>query len=940
MNDIGIKTRLLLMTLLPSGLLAIALGGYFSWQHLRVLDEQLLERGLMTVEYLQRPAASALLDDQPSRLRPLISEVLNHSDVRAVSLYNEDMRRLEHSGPKMHQAERTVPGQLGAGTGLQVQSGPRSSRFMLPLLASADLIEERDLANVETDALLGWLEVELSHGNLWILRYQTILSTLLLIIAGLIVTGAMVTLMGRRITDPVRQINLVIGKLSEGQLDQRLPPQGSRELNELADGINTMAETLQSAQGELQQNIDQATEDLRQTLETIEIQNIELDLARKTAQEASRIKSEFLANMSHELRTPLNGILGFSNLLQRTDLSNRQQEYLGTIEKSADNLLAIINEILDFSKIEAGKLVLDNLPFNLRDLIQDTLTMLAPAAHQKSLELVSIIYRDTPLGLSGDPLRLKQILANLISNAIKFTNQGSVSVRVMLEQEDEAHALLRISVTDTGIGLTPAQQKSLFQAFSQADNSLSRQSGGTGLGLVISKRLVEQMQGEIGLHSQPGEGSEFWLTLRLGKSSQARDDLPRKPLDGLRAALVEPQMLSRQAVLHNLEDLGFSVRTFESAQALHTSLLGSGNGRAESFDLVLLSTRHADCPAEDIFDMVRRWSERELCKTLLFTDTTEHYPMLDMLPRASCQVLSKPICTRKLFRAALHLLRPGTATPAPARVSSSEPKVSVLCVDDNLANLKLVEALLSDMGARVLTSTSGEDALDVMSREQVDLIFMDVQMPGMDGRQTTTELRQREDAADCPAVPIVALTAHALAGERRQLLKCGMNDYMSKPINPEQLRHCVQKWTGVTLDPLADSVPGTDIPGGTRPAPEAFQGPTKPSTSQQVLDRQEGLRLAAGKADLAADMLSMLIAGLPRERQQIEQARIDGDRNALLEAVHRLHGATRYCGVPELRACCNEAESLIKQNRDSEVAVEGILQAMDRLKQCYAALPS
>ena len=266
MNEIGIKTRLLLMTLIPSGLLALALGGYFSWQHLRVLDQQLLERGLMTVEHLQRPAASALLDGEPARLRPLISSVLDHSDVRAVSLYNDKMRRLEHSGPQMRPAERTVPGQLGAGTGLQVQSGPSSSRFMLPLLAGADLIAERKAQDVEPDELLGWLEVELSHGNLWILRYQTILSTLLLIIAGLIVTGALVGLMGRRITDPVRQINQAIGKLSEGQLALRLPAQGSRELNELAQGINTMAETLQSAQGELQQNIDQATEDLRQTL--------------------------------------------------------------------------------------------------------------------------------------------------------------------------------------------------------------------------------------------------------------------------------------------------------------------------------------------------------------------------------------------------------------------------------------------------------------------------------------------------------------------------------------------------------------------------------------------------------------------------------------------------------------------------------------------------
>ncbi|RYD94518.1 MAG: hypothetical protein EOP50_09385, partial [Sphingobacteriales bacterium] len=290
-------------------------------------------------------------------------------------------------------------------------------------------------------------------------------------------------------------------QLKDGHLETRLPALGSHELDELAAGINRMAETLQNAQEELQHSVDQATEDVRQNLETIEIQNIELDLARKEALEASRIKSEFLANMSHEIRTPLNGILGFTHLLQKSELTPRQLDYLGTIEKSADSLLGIINEILDFSKIEAGKLVLDSIPFNLRDLLQDTLTILAPAAHAKQLELVSLVYRDTPLALIGDPLRLKQILTNLVSNAIKFTREGTIVARAEMVEDHEDSVQLRISVQDTGIGLSNQDVRALFQAFSQADNSLSRQPGGTGLGLVISKRLIEQMGGEIGVDS-------------------------------------------------------------------------------------------------------------------------------------------------------------------------------------------------------------------------------------------------------------------------------------------------------------------------------------------------------------------------------------------------------------------------------------------------------
>ena len=919
MNEIGIKTRILLMTLLPCGLLALVLGGYFSWQQLQDLEQQLLERGQMTAEHLQRPAAEALLARQPERLRSTLSRALNYQDVRSISLYDSDKQLLEHSGPQMHLAGRTLPETgLAAGTGLQIQASKQSTHFTLPLLASPGLLEKVDRPDLEPDALLGWLEVELSHGNTLLRSYQSLLTTLVLIMIGLLITGALVSAMGQRIIGPIAHINQTIARISRGQLDVRLDEQGSRELDDLASGINTMAQALQSAQGELQQNVDQATEDLRQTLETIEVQNIELDMARKTAQEANRIKSEFLANMSHELRTPLNGILGFSNLLQRTEMTSRQEEYLGTITKSADNLLAIINEILDFSKIEAGKLVLENMPFNLRDLIQDTLTMLAPAAHQKDLELVSLIYRDAPLGLSGDALRLKQILSNLVSNAIKFTHEGSVCLRTMLEDEDEDHVTLRLSVTDTGEGLTSAQQKSLFKAFSQVDNSLSRQPGGTGLGLVITKRLVEQMHGDIGLNSAVNEGSEFWLTIRLKKSSQASDDLPIQPLKGIRVALCEPQQLSRQALVHCLQDLGLEINQYPDLSALE-SALDMPDG--QDIRLVLLGSPALDTSMSAMLACMRDWADSGRCQSILMTNTTEHTQQLDSLPGAHCAVLSKPLCTRKLFRAATQLLQPRSLLATQQLSQQTERRenpgsVSVLCVDDNEANLKLVETFLSEMGTRVLSVGSGEEALEVLHEQRFDLIFMDVQMPGMDGRQTTEEIRLREELSDQHPAPIIALTAHALADERRRLLKCGMNDYLCKPISPEQLRECIEKWTGQQL---------------LTPPPQAAQPEVLSKPSPLVVDPAEGLRLAAGKADLASDMLEMLLAGLPGERTRMAQAMTNGDQEALLETVHKLHGATRYCGVPELRQACLRAETRLKEGGAAEVEITLMMQAMERL---------
>lgn len=928
-SSMGINARLLLMTLLPTGLMALVMGGYFSWQQLRYTEEQLLQRGLMTMEYLQQPAATALLNGDTGQIGSILYNALNYTDVRALTLYDTEMVALEHRGPRMYPAGQPLPNVgLAAGTGLQIQRSSHSSRFMMPLLASADLPSRQDYPQIEADSLLGWLEVELSHGNTQLRQYQGLLATLMTILVGLGLTAAVVSLMGRRITQPILRLNAAINQISQGHFDVRLTNQGSRELEDLAQGINNMAQTMQSAQGELQQNIDQATEDLRQTLETIEIQNIELDLARKTAQEASRIKSEFLANMSHELRTPLNSILGFTTLLQRSDLTARQQEYLTTISKSADSLLAIINEILDFSKIEAGKLVLENLSFNLRDLVDETLTMLAPSAHSKGLELVSIIYRDTPLGLSGDPMRLKQILANLISNAIKFTHEGSVSVRVMAEQQDSEQVLLRISVSDTGVGLSPTQQKALFKAFSQADNSLSRQAGGAGLGLVISKRLVEQMQGEIGLRSQPGEGSEFWLTLRLKRSIHSEDDLPERPLLGLRAALVEPQLLSRQMLLHSLENVGLSVRMFDNPRELHEALTSPVH-RDHSLQLALVSTRHTSTPPGETLELIRQWSEFNICKSLVLTDTTEHYPLLDRLPRSMSQTLSKPVNTRKLYRAVLQLLDGGQPAPALPVLPNPSRIPQVLCVDDQPANLRLLEAFLADIGVAALLAHSGEEALDILTECPVDLIFMDVQMPGMDGRQVTSELRQREEIAGFDPVPIVAVTAHALESERRQLLQCGMNDYLTKPITAEQLRQTVNKWTGMLTHEGEPVVPPLSTQHDELTEPEA--------TSPTVLDHEEGLRLAAGKADLARDMLQMLLRDLPETARSIASARQQGDQAALREIIHKLHGATRYCGVPQLRACCQEAETRLKKGEDSAAAVEAVLVAISRLRDTAEA---
>ena len=901
-----------MLALLPAGLMAAVLGSYFTWLQQNELQTQLLQRGKMIAEQMAPLAAPAMARRTSAQLERIATQALEQADVRSVAFLAPDRTSLAHAGPSM----LNLPPSGGDGTQLLQRTGNDATRYLLPVFG-----HHRDLANdavpAEAERLLGWLEIELSHDGTLLRGYRNLFTSVLLILACLSLTTLLALRMSRAINRPINQIKHAVNQLKDGNLEERLPSMGSHELDELAAGINRMAETLHTAHEELQHSIDQATEDVRQNLETIEIQNIELDMARKEALEASRIKSEFLANMSHEIRTPLNGILGFTHLLQKSELSPRQLDYLGTIEKSAGNLLGIINEILDFSKIEAGKLVLDSIPFNLRDLIQDTLTILAPAAHAKQLELVSLIYRDTPLSLVGDPLRLKQILTNLVSNAIKFTREGTIAVRAMLEDEHDNSVQLRISVQDTGIGLSPQDVRTLFQAFSQADNSLSRQPGGTGLGLVISKRLIEQMGGEIGVDSTPGEGSIFWISLTLPRAHDDAEERPLQALLGRRAAMVDGHELARQALEHQLQDFGLSVSVFGTFEQLLQGVQAAGQA-GQPFDFAVLGASMGSLSPERL-GQYNRQLEQSGCQTVVLCPTSEQALYHPYLANGHGQLLSKPPCTRKLRRLLQELVQPRRPRIEP-HVRGLQPAPRILCVDDNAANLLLVQTLLQGLGAEVHAVDSGYAALQSVQaaqHEPFDLVLMDVQMPGMDGRACTEQIRQWESSQTGNALPIVALTAHAMANEKRALLHSGMDDYLTKPISERQLAQVVAKWTGLSL-------------GTPQQEPAAEQ--LVHSSELKVLDPEEGLRLAAGKPDLAADMLAMLLASLDAERDAIRSAREAADRTLMIERVHRLNGASRYCGVPQLRAACQRSETLLKQDHPQA------LQALDELDRAIVRL--
>lgn len=896
MSRFGVKERILLLTLLPSSLLAIVLGCYFIWNQLSDMQKQLDLQGQLIVEQLLPMSAQALSRHDQTILTRIANQQLNTPNVRSIRITDSQHQVLVHVGPEM-----LTPMPPALDDRLSMVSELDSSHFLLPVLGRHyNLLNDNE---IEAGQILGWIELELTHNAMLLQGYRSMLTSFLLITGVLLLIGAFALRMGNAITHPLLVINQGVELLKEGKLQTRLPLIGSRELDSLSSGFNRMAEVLQNTQEEMQHSIDQAIEDARQNLEIIEVQNIELDLARKEALEASRIKSEFLANMSHEIRTPLNGILGFANLLRKTELNNRQKDYLETIHRSADTLQNIINGILDFSKIEAGKLALEHLPFNLRDLIQESLTLLAPTAHAKQLELVSLIYRDTPIHLQGDPQRIKQVLNNLISNAVKFTHNGSIVVRAMLEEEHPGQVRLKISVQDTGIGLSEENQQVLFRPFSQVDNSMSRQTGGTGLGLVISKHLVEQMGGKIGVNSSPDEGSEFWFTVTLPTVGDYDED-PIKPFEGIRIAMMETQTLSCHALEHQLNDFGLHPNTFSESEAL----LEFVKNERQPLDILILGLSEATYPEEKLARDIEKF-EGHSNRILVICPTTEHENYRQALPE-HIALTTKPITFYRL-RYLLQELIPTLKGPSPY----PQRTVKVLCVDDNEANLLLIKTLLTDLGAEVIAVNSGYAALEIIEHERFDLIFMDVQMPAMDGRKTTKAIRMWEMGKSYPAIPIIALTAHALLSEKRQLLQAGMDDYLTKPIDERQLSQVILKWTGLHLGlPLYQ----------LRKTPKLER--------KKILDYEEGLSLAAGKSDLALDMMSMLVESLHKEYKTIRQARASQDKEMLLERIHALNGATRYCGVPQLRAACQTAETLLKRDAPS------MNEALDDLERAIEAV--
>lgn len=707
------------------------------------------------------------------------------------------------------------------------------------------------------------------------------------------------------VTQPITHMKNVVDRIRRGHLDVRIEGKMHGELDQLKNGINAMAVSLSEYHVEMQHSIDQATSDLRETLEQLEIQNVELDIAKKRAQEAARVKSEFLANMSHELRTPLNGVIGFTRQMLKTQLSNSQTDYLQTIEKSANNLLNIINDILDFSKLEAGKLALENIPFEFRESLEEVINLQATSAHEKGLEITLKVDPKIPQGLVGDPLRIQQILTNLVGNSIKFTERGNIDISVEMRSQSGDSVELQFMVRDTGIGISERQQAQLFQAFSQADASISRRYGGTGLGLVITQKLVSQMGGEISLTSRLHQGSTFWFTVRLHSTEMPMSDLIEvELLTGKQLLLVEPNMQAASVTQQILSQEGILV-TYRSSLPEND----------ENYDYVLLNLA-----ANQTYDeqSVAAWIEqakRMAPSVIMGTPSTELALADQVMNDHQIQCLTKPLSRRKLLQSLItdHVETPQAVIAPIEPVMNERLPLTVLAVDDNPANLKLISALLKERVETVTACSNGQQAVNLATEKKYDLIFMDIQMPLMDGVTACQHIKELELNKD---TPVIAVTAHAMAGERDRLLAAGMDDYLTKPIEEHVLQQVLVHWNPNTCTESVDKIAPSYVEPVVETAPPA---PEKPQ-QDVIIDWQAALKQSANKEDLAKDMLRMLIDFIPEVEEVVDQAleQEDFSRDDLIHVVHKLHGSSSYCGVPRLKSLCATLEQALRSGASIE----------------------
>jgi PAS domain S-box-containing protein len=672
----------------------------------------------------------------------------------------------------------------------------------------------------------------------------------------------------------------------------------------------------------------------------------ELDIARQSAIRAAGAKGEFLANMSHEIRTPMNAIMGMTDLVLRTRLTAQQRNYLRTARESAEALLTIIDDILDVSKIEAGRLTLDRTSFNLRDTVEDAVRLLAPRAAEKSLELACRIAPDVPEAVIGDPGRLRQVILNLVGNAVKFTETGEVMLDVTLGETTADHVMLRFRVTDTGIGIAQDKLWDIFGPFVQADASTTRRYGGTGLGLTISAQLVELMGGRIWIESELGKGSRFHFVANFGVPPTQVERTPLVgDLRGLRVLLVDDNATNRLILSEILASWDMRAVAVERASDALAALRGATQ-RGEPFHLVLTDALMPDVDGFMLATEIARDDQMATPRMILLT-SAGLAPRGTATPRFDAE-LTKPVKQSDLLDAIVTAFAvregtpPGPALEPEADLAGRSRPLRVLVAEDNTTNQKLLLALLKQRGHRVTVVGSGRAAVETSRAKPFDVVLMDVQMPEMGGLEATEAIRARERQHG-GHLPIVALTAHAMAGDRERCLAAGMDAYVSKPLRPQELYAAIARYGGSGDEAQAGDAPPARKRRRAAPDATATPGGDEPgaTVSPPGIDRAALLEAFGGKATLLADAIGVFLADVPKMMKRLRKAARTGDLPEIAAAAHAIKGSAGLFSQGaafestrrlEQMASAGQRESLDATLAEVETAMTSLVEELRRIE--------
>ncbi|MFD1216282.1 response regulator [Microbulbifer celer] len=879
----SLRSILFRYTLAPTLALAVLLCLVFTLQQMNDRRDLLLSHGRASAEQLIELIHLSSGHSFEERIewldKSLLALMLDRDMIRSIQLYRSD-----------HGTDNTETFTLISSVGPR----PRTTHSPDDLRGKqAHIHEDVDSLQVlhplKGEGTNCWLVIELHRPYFLVGTYQVALIGLIGLILCALAALIWAVYLSEKASRHISGFRDTLRDIGSGHFCARVEAPNNLELAQFADEINQMAQNLADHQREYQESLHQSMEDLRQSLDAMEEQNIELELARKKAVENSRVKSTFLANTSHEIRTPLNGIIGFTNLLLKTEVDELQQDYLQTILRSSESLLTTINDILDFSRIESGNLVFEHTPMNLGQVLEETLQILAPYAYEHNLELVPFIDPQLPPSQIGDPLRIKQILSNLVSNAIRCSVDGNISVRVSVQSGKESELITRINITDLGNRIDEAGRRELKQLLSSRRHQQQQQLSSNGMGLSIARSLIESMQGEIGISDGESGGFTYRLSLPLAVDRN-RSAVTREQFPACRIMIADPNPMTRQQIVQLLHQWRAEPMAHNESQTLEPTLEQLWRHDALP-DAVIIDTAFAGEEFDQFIATVQKLVDTFQCRIIVQGSPMDLRRCYDALRTRVLAFVGKPVAREGLLRA-LKRAVPHQSHPRP--LTGSFPplpwptKPRVLVVDDYEANRLLMGELLRGQNIEAIIASNGEEAISLWREQQIDMIFMDIQMPGMDGIAATARIRSEESNS---RTPIIALTAHVGAEEKSRLLSAGLDDYLSKPVSEAQLNHTIKRWMEMRVQPPQEATPRLE----SRP-----------------VDISESLKLSNKNPELGRDLLQMLLKGLYEDEEELGRLYRAGDHRGLFERVHRLHGGCCYCGVPRLRDATEKLQEQLR----------------------------